>query len=44
MKRAKKEAAIKEVIGGCLQECGYSVANWERAATRGKVARANAVN
>ena len=32
MKRAKKEAAIKEVIGGCLQERGYSVAGWERAA------------
>jgi hypothetical protein len=31
MKRAKKEAAIKEVIGGCLQERGYSVAGWERA-------------
>lgn len=31
MKRAKKEAAIKEVIGGCLQERGYSVASWERA-------------
>ncbi len=38
MKRAKKEAAIKEVIGGCLQERGYSVASWQmvkgrRAAT-----------
>lgn len=31
MKRAKKEAAIKEVIGGCLQQRGYSVAGWERA-------------
>jgi hypothetical protein len=31
MKRAKKEAAIKQVIGGCLQERGYSVAGWERA-------------
>ncbi len=30
MKRAKKEAAIKNVIGGCLQERGYSVANWEQ--------------
>src|SRR5688572_6116869 len=29
MKRAKKEAAIKEVIGGCLQQRGYSVASWE---------------
>ena len=34
MKRAKKEAAIKEVIGGCLQERGYSVASWERAARK----------
>ena len=34
MKRAKKEAAIKKVIGGCLQERGYSVASWERAAKR----------
>ena len=31
MKRAKKEAAIKNVIGGCLQERGYSIATWERA-------------
>lgn len=31
MKRAKKEAAIKNVIGGCLQERGYSVASWEKA-------------
>ncbi len=31
MKRARKEAAIKEVIGGCLQERGYSVASWEKA-------------
>ena len=29
MKRAKKEAAIKNVISGCLQERGYSVASWE---------------
>ncbi|HXH00200.1 MAG TPA: hypothetical protein VNI79_07290 [Sphingomicrobium sp.] len=34
MKRAKKEAAIKEVIGGCLQERGYSVANWEMTKTK----------
>jgi hypothetical protein len=31
MKRAKKEAAIKQVLGGCLQERGYSVAGWELA-------------
>lgn len=30
MKRTKREAAIKAVIGGCLQERGYSVANWEK--------------
>jgi hypothetical protein len=29
MKRAKKEAAIKNMINGCLQERGYSVAGWE---------------
>jgi hypothetical protein len=29
MKRAKKEAAIKKAISGCLQERGYSVADWE---------------
>jgi hypothetical protein len=28
MKRAKKEAAIRKVISGCLQERGYSVADW----------------
>ena len=31
LQRAKKEAAIKNVIGGCLQERGYSVATWEKA-------------
>ena len=34
MKRAKKEAAIKNVIGGCLQERGYSVATWQRTKAR----------
>jgi hypothetical protein len=34
MKRAKKEDAIKQVISGCLQERGYSVASWERAKKR----------
>jgi hypothetical protein len=29
MKRAKKEEAIKNVISGCLQDRGYSVARWE---------------
>jgi hypothetical protein len=29
MKRAKKEEAIKNMISGCLQERGYSVARWE---------------
>jgi hypothetical protein len=29
MKRAKKEASIKKAISGCLQERGYSVADWE---------------
>jgi hypothetical protein len=28
-KRSKKEATIKKVIGGCLQERGYSVLDWE---------------
>jgi hypothetical protein len=28
-KRSKKEAAIKKVISGCLQERGYSVREWE---------------
>jgi hypothetical protein len=40
MKRAKKEAVIKEVIGGCLQERGYSVASWERAARKPRAATA----
>jgi hypothetical protein len=34
MKRAKKEAAIKKVISGCLQERGYSVADWELASRK----------
>jgi hypothetical protein len=29
MKRAKKEATIKKMISGCLQERGYSIADWE---------------
>lgn len=41
MKRAKKEAAIKQVIGGCLQERGYSVASWEQVK---KKRRASAVS
>ena len=39
MKRAKKKAAIKNVISGCLQERGYSVANWHMA-KRGRTASA----
>ena len=44
MKRAKKEAAIKEVIGGCLQERGYSVASWQRSAKKRAPATAIATN
>ena len=29
MKRAKKEATIKKVISGCLQERGYSISDWQ---------------
>jgi hypothetical protein len=39
MKRAKKEDAIKQVISGCLQERGYSVASWERAKKRSAAAK-----
>jgi hypothetical protein len=28
-KRAQKEAAIKQLISGCLQERGYSVSDWQ---------------
>ena len=31
MKRAKKEAAIKTALEGCLAERGYQVASWSRA-------------
>ena len=34
MKRAKKEQAIKTVLGGCLQEQGYQVAEWAKAAQK----------
>jgi hypothetical protein len=34
MKRAKKEKAIKTAISGCLQERGYAVAGWDKAAKR----------
>jgi hypothetical protein len=30
-KRAKKEAAIKTAMGGCLSERGYQVAGWSKA-------------
>lgn len=32
MKRAKKEQAIKTALEGCLQERGYDVASWSKAA------------
>jgi len=44
MKRARKEKAIKEVIGGCLQERGYSVAGWEKAKKKRAPSTAAAAN
>ena len=34
MKRAKKEAAIKTALEGCLAERGYQVAGWSKAAKK----------
>jgi hypothetical protein len=34
MKRAKKEAAIKTAMEGCLSERGYQVAGWSKAAKK----------
>jgi len=34
MKRAKKERAIKTAMTGCLQERGYQVAGWSKAAKK----------
>jgi hypothetical protein len=34
MKRAKKERAIKAAMASCLQERGYHVAGWSRAAKK----------
>ena len=34
LKRAKKEAAIQNAMTGCLQERGYRVAGWARAAKK----------
>jgi hypothetical protein len=34
IKRAKKERAIKAAMTGCLQERGYQVASWSRAAKK----------
>lgn len=31
MKRAKKERAIKEKLGGCLHERGFEVAGWSKS-------------
>ena len=44
MKRAKKEAAIKKVISGCLQERGYSVADWVMVTKKRRTAAAVATN
>ncbi len=34
MKRAKKERAIKAAMTGCLEERGYTVAGWSKAAKK----------
>ena len=34
IKRAKKERAIKTAMTGCLQQRGYQVAGWSRAAKK----------
>jgi hypothetical protein len=34
MKRARKERAIKAAMTGCLQERGYEVAGWSKAAKK----------
>lgn len=39
MKRAKKEAAIKAAMTGCLAERGYQVAGWTRAVDKPTVVR-----
>ena len=44
MKRAKKEAAIKDVISGCLQERGYSVATWDMVEKKRRSRAAVATN
>ncbi|MDQ3077734.1 MAG: hypothetical protein M3Q83_02705 [Pseudomonadota bacterium] len=44
MKRAKKEAAIKEMVGGCLQERGYSVASWEEVSKNRTASRTPSAN
>ena len=38
MKRAKKEAAIKTAMAGCLGERGYQVVGWEKAPRQRRVA------
>jgi hypothetical protein len=37
MKRAKKERAIKTAMTGCLQQRGYQVAGWSRAAKKPQI-------
>lgn len=43
MKRAKKEKAIQAAMSGCLQERGFAIAGWEKAATK-RAAPAAAAN
>jgi hypothetical protein len=38
-KRAKKERAIKTQLGGCLQERGYVVTDWDKVDRKAKVRR-----
>lgn len=41
LKRHKKEVAVQRAMGGCLQERGYQVQNWQKAPKHPKAVAAN---
>jgi hypothetical protein len=44
MKRAKKEAAIKTAMAGCLNERGYQVTGWQKAGKKPRTATGQAAS
>lgn len=43
MKRAKKENALKQAMGGCLAERGHTVVTWNKADRKNRKAKVQSV-